>query len=208
MKLLKRMAFLVCMSVMLVCLIGCSGNSLSEKETKYYVAYSDIFKSQGLLCGIDEDGNYTSSQKIKLQDGTNAKLINGKTIIGGERANTHLLIDNDGSYKEFYLLDEPNYTGVCAITYDGDRVIASMNGGFSDGVYLNLLVVQDWSGNVEVKETIEIYAEDILYLDDTVYVVGAMDYAGEDEGWIGKIISYDLNSGKLSEKQFEAKNPF
>lgn len=83
-----------------------------------------------------------------------------------------------------------------------------MNGGFSGGIYLNLLVVQDISGNVDVNEVIEIYAEDIVCVDKTAYIVGAMDYAGEEDGRIGKIISYDMESGETSEREFEARKPF
>lgn len=206
MKLLKKISRILCAVSATACLVGCA-EKFSEKETKYYVVYSDILNPDGLLCGIDEDGNYTSSVKINLRDGTNVGFADGMTVIGGGRANTHMLIDGEGEYKEFYLLDEPNYTGVCAVTADGDKVISSMNGGFSDGVYLNLLVIQDISGNVDVKEIIEIYAEDIICVDGTVYIVGAMDYAGEEDGWIGKIISYDTESGEMSEREFEARKP-
>lgn len=106
---------------MTACLAGCA-EKFSEKETKYYVAYSDILNADGLLCGIDEDGNYTSSRQITLQDGTQVGFSDGAAVIGGGRANTHLLLGGDGEYKEFYLLDEPNYTGVCAITADGEKL--------------------------------------------------------------------------------------
>ena len=206
MKYIKKIAVVLSVIALLICSVGCDSIKYSNKETKYYVIYSHILNNDGLLCGIDEDGNYTSSKKIKLQDGTKIKLIDGKTIVGGSRANTNIILDSDGTYDEFYLLDNPNYTGVCAITLNGDKIIASMNGGFSGGVYLNLLVVQDLAGNVSVNETIELYADDILCVDNTVYLVGSLDYSENDE-WIGKIISYDLDSGDKIEKSFEANKP-
>lgn len=67
MKLFKKISRILCAVSATACLVGCA-EKFSEKETKYYVAYSDILNPDGLLCGIDEDGNYTSSVKINLRD--------------------------------------------------------------------------------------------------------------------------------------------
>lgn len=187
-------------------LAGCSliqKQKFSEKETKYYVAYSNIMNKGGELCGIDEDGNITSSSKVNLQDGSKIDFTDGKKVIGGSRANTHLIVDGNGNYEEFYLLDNPDYSGVCAITMDKERIIASMNCGYSNGVYINDLVVQNLSGDIETDEIIEIFACDIICVDNTVYIVGFMDKNGENYVKTGKVISYNLTTGEINEQIYE-----
>ncbi len=194
------------LALALTSLAGCTQKQkFSQKETKYYVAYSHVLNKNGEFCGIDEDGNYTSASKVNLQDGSKIEFANGKKIIGGSRANTHLVVNNDGSYEEFHLLDSSDYTGVCAITMNDDRIVASMNGGYSDGVYVNDLVVQKLSGEVEMEQVIEIFARDIICTDETIYIVGSMDRAGESENKTGKIIAYNLTTGEMSEQLYESK---
>ena len=86
-----------------------------------------------------------------------------------------------------------------------DRIVASMNGGYSDGVYVNDLVVQKLSGEVEMEQVIEIFARDIICTDETIYIVGSMDRAGESENKTGKIIAYNLTTGEMSEQLYESK---
>lgn len=203
MKLAKKIAA-ISLALVLTSLTGCAMEGpLSQKETKYYVAYSHIMNQKGELCEIDEDGNYTSKVKVNLQGGTKIEFADGKKIIGGSRANTHLIVNNDGSYEEFHLLDSPDYTGVCAIAMEGDRIVASMNCGYSEGVYINDLVVQNLSGEVEVEEAIEIFASDILCVDNTVYVVGSMNRTGENDNNPAEIISYNLTSGEINTQLYE-----
>ena len=208
MKFRKRAAAVIGLAIIFTTLVGCSSNQkqkFSEKETKYYIAYSHVMNNGGEFCGIDEDGNFTSSNKIKLRDGSKIDFSGGKKIIGGSRANTNLIVDGNGDYEEFYLLDSPDYSGVCAITMDGDRIIASMNCGYSNGVYINDLVIQNPSGDVEVDQVIEIFACDIICVNNTVYIVGFMDRSGENEVNTGKVISYNLNSGEIKEQLYDAK---
>ena len=208
MKFAKKVAAVIVLTLTFTTLAGCSllqRQKFSEKETKYYVAYSHVMNKGGELCGIDEDGNFTSSSKVNLQDGSKIEFADGKKIIGGSRANTHLIVDGNGNYEEFYLLDSPDYTGVCAITMDKDRIIASMNCGYSGGVYINDFVIQDLSGNVEVDKVVEIFACDIICADETIYIVGSMDRAGESENKTGKIIAYNLTTGEMSEQLYESK---
>ncbi len=206
MKFVKKLAAVIGLTLTFTTLAGCSllqRQKFSEKETKYYVAYSHVINKGGELCGIDEDGNFTSSSKVNLQDGSKTEFTDGKKIIGGARANTHLIVDGNGNYEEFYLLDSPDYTGVCAITMDKDRIIASMNCGYSGGVYINDFVIQDLSGNVEVDKVVEIFACDIICADNTVYIAGSMDRSGENEVKTGKVISYSLTSGEINEQMYE-----
>ena len=199
MKFAKKAAAIIGLIMIFTILAGCASEEFSDKETKYYIAYSNVFTFNGELCGIDEDGNFTSRSKVRLRDGTKLDFIDGKKIIGGQRANSHLIVDGEGNYKEFYLLDNPMYTGVCAISMNGDCIVASMNGGASNGVYLNYFVVQNLSGEIEIEEVIEIYGWAIAYADDTAYIGGTMNSAGE-EGVIrtAKIISYNLTSGEMN----------
>lgn len=202
----RKAASVIGLVLLLSSLAGCvQTRKISERETKYFVAYSHIFNKGGELCGIDKDGNFTSRSKVNLQDGSKIEFTNGKKIIGGSRANTHLIVNVEGSYDEFHLLDNPNYTGVCAITLDGDLIIASMNGGYSDGVYVNDLVVQDLSGDVQVEQVVKIFARDIISVDNTIYIVGSMDCAGKSESITGKIISYNLATGEMNEQLYEVQ---
>ena len=208
MRFAKKAAAIISLGMVFTSLVGCApSQKFSDKETKYYIAYSNIFNNNGEFCGVDEDGNLTSKRKVNLRDGSKIEFVNGKKIIGGQRANTHLIVDGEGDYKEFHLLDDPNYSGVCAMTMDGDRIVASMNGGYLEGVYVNDLVVQNLSGNVEVEQVIEIYGQDIVCHDDTVYVVGLMDHAGDSE-YPGKIISYNLTSREMNEQLYDAQKVF
>ena len=207
MRFAKKAAAFIGLIMIFTILAGCApSEEFSDKETKYYVAYSKMFTFNGELCGIDEDGNFTSRSKVRLCAGTKLDFINGKKLIGGSRANSHLIVDGEGNYKEFYLLDDPMYTGVCAITMNGDRIVASMNGGASNGVYLNYFVVQNLSGDVEIEKAIEIYGWDIICSDDIAYIVGTMESASE-EGLIrtAKIIAYNLTSGEMNEQLYEAQ---
>lgn len=208
MRFAKTVAAIVGLTLIFTTLVGCSSREkqeFSEKETKYYIAYSHVMNKKGEFCGIDEDGNITSRSKVNLQDGSKIEFTNGKKIIGGSRANTHLVVDGNGNYEEFYLLDSPDYSGVCAITMNGDQIIASMNCGYSNGVYINDLVIQNLSGDVEVDQVVEIYACDIICVDNTVYIVGFMDRNGENEVTTGKIISYNLTSGEINEQMYEPR---
>lgn len=203
MKLIRMAAAVIGLALASTTLAGCSSSQkqqFSEKETKYYIAYSHVMNKGGEFCGIDEDGNITSRSKMNLQDGSKIEFT-----IGGSRANTHLIVDGNGNYEEVYLLDSPDYSGVCAITMDGDRIIASMNCGYSNGVYINDLVIQNLSGDVEVDQVVEVFACDIICVNNTVYIVGFMDCNGENEVKTGKVISYNLTSGEINEQLYEAK---
>ncbi len=189
MKFVGKVAAIIGLTLIFTTLAGCSSSQkqeFSEKKTKYYIAYSHVMNIGGELCGIDEDGNITSRSKVNLRDGSKIEFPNGKKVIGGSRSNTHLIVDGNGNYEEFYLLDSLDYSGMRAITMDGDRIIASMNCGYSGGVYINDLVIQNLSGDVEVDHVVEVFACDIICVNNTVYIVGFMDRSGENEVKTGK----------------------
>lgn len=136
----------------------------SNKDTAYYIINSDMLKKSGGLTGLDIDGGITSEEKLKIQDVTKFSYQDKNFIAGGNRANNNLIIDKDGNIKEFYLLDNPNYSGVTALTSDGENVIAIMNGNLADNTYNNLLVIQDIEGNVKEKKILDIYSSDVIFL--------------------------------------------
>lgn len=170
----------------------------SNKETAYYIVNSDMLKKSGGLTGLDIDGGITSEEKLKIQDVTKFFYQDKNFIAGGHRANNNLIIDKDGKVKEFSLLDNPNYSGVTALTSDGENVIAIMNGNLADNTYQNLLVIQDIEGNVKEKKILDIYASDAIFSGDKIYIVGSFLQADKDL-WSSKIISYDCSNGEINE---------
>jgi hypothetical protein len=170
----------------------------SSEDTMYYIVHSDMLKKLGGCVGIDENGNITSRQSLKIQDISKSDYINSLFIAGGNRSNNHLLIDSQGNLSEFYLLDSPNYSGVTAITIAGENIIAIMNGNVAENTYQNLLVIQDSQGNLVEEKVIDIFASDILYSDCVVYMIGSyLDL--EKNMWSSKVISYSLENSVLKE---------
>lgn len=172
--------------------------NFSNKETAYYIVNSDMLKKSGGLTGLDIDGEITSEERLKIQDVTLFAYKDKEFLASGHRANNNLIIDKDGKVKEFSLLDNPNYSGVTALTSDGENVIAIMNGNLADNTYQNLLVIQDIEGNVKEKKILDIYASDAIFSGDKIYIVGSFLQADKDL-WSSKIISYDCSNGEINE---------
>lgn len=170
----------------------------SNKDTAYYIINSDMIKKSGGITGLDIDGEITKEEKLKIQDLAEFAYKDKDFIAGGHRANNNLIIDKDGKVKEFSLLDNPNYSGVTALTSDGENVIAIMNGNLADNTYKNLLVIQDIEGNVKEKKILDIYASDAIFYGDKIYIVGSFLQADKDL-WSSKIIAYDCRSGEINE---------
>lgn len=170
----------------------------SNKDTAYYVINSDMMKKSGGLTGLDIDGEITSEERLKIQDVTKFAYKDKKFLASGHRANNNLIIDEAGKVKEFFLLDNPNYSGVTALTSDGENVIAIMNGNLADNTYQNLLVIQDIEGNVKEKKILDIYSTDAIVSGDKIYIVGSFLEADKNL-WSSKIIAYDCKSGEINE---------
>ena len=170
----------------------------SNKETAYYIVNSDMIKKSGGITGLDIDGGITSEEKLKIQDVALFAYKDKEFLASGHRANNNLIIDKDGKVKEFFLLDNPNYSGVTALTSDGENVIAIMNGNLSDNTYQNLLVIQDIEGNVKERKILDIYASDAIFSGDKIYIVGSFLEADKDL-WSSKIIAYDHRSSEINE---------
>lgn len=173
-------------------------NRYSSKETAYYIVHSDMLKKEGGIVGIDVDGNITSQESLKIQDVSKCDLVGSTFIAGGNRANNHLFIDEQGNVNEFKLLDNSDYSGVTAITTDGENIVAVMNGNIEDNTYRNLLVIQDGRGNVLEKKIFDIFASDILCIEDTIYIVGSYLDLEKDQ-WSSKIIQYTPSNSKVIE---------
>lgn len=74
--------------------------------------------------------------------------------------------------REFYLLDDLNYSGVTAITMNHDQVVSVMNGNISENTYKNLLVIQKSNQIVTTKRIVDSFASDILIDGNHAYIVG------------------------------------
>lgn len=184
--------------VCFICIFVFTRNQFSSEETAYYLVHSDMLKKFGGIIGIDIEGNVTSQKALKIQDVHEYDFVDGIFIAGGQRANNNLKVDQQGNVEEFILLDNPNYSGVMAITQKDENIIAVMNGNRTDDTYLNLLVIQDQQGNVLEKEIISIFASDMFCTDDIVYIIGSYYNAPKGQ-WSSKVIRYNLSDATMKE---------
>lgn len=173
-------------------------NKMSSKETAYYIIHSDMLKKSGGIVGIDSEGNVTNQKSLKIQDISKYDLVKDTFIAGGNRSNNNLLINTQGEIVEFNLLDNPNYSGVTAITIYDENIVAVMNGNISGNTYQNLFVLQDKQGKVLEKKIIDIYASDIYCENNIIYIVGSYFNLKEDQ-WSSKIVQYDLSNSQIKE---------
>lgn len=198
---MKKFLIIACLLVvvLMVILLRNDTTALSKEDTSYYVVYSSMLRRSSSIVGIDNSGVPTFIKRLTLQDISKCDYANGVCIAGGSRANNHFIIDKNGEVEEFYLLDNPNYSGVTAITVNESCVFAVMNGNIADNTYKNLLVIQTFDGNTIEKRIIDIYARDILLDKNVIYIVGGY-FNAEQDVWSCKIIRYDLQTGILTER--------
>lgn len=190
--------------VLVACIIGIRishSSGCSHEETAYFIIHSNMLKKSGGLTGIDVHGNIVSDTLLKIQDVSKYSLTDGYFIAGGHRANNHLLVDEHGEVTNFSLLDNPNYSGVTAITMSDEKIIAVMNGNVAEGTYKNLLVIQDTNGKVIFDKVIDIFASDILCDGKEVYIVGSYLDAPNDR-WSSKVIKYNYATSYFQECTF------
>jgi len=83
-------------------------------------------------------------------------------------------MQKDGSFEEFYLLDNPRYLGVWGITLDNGNIVSVMNGNVDSekNVYLNLLVIQDRGHKGLAKKEIDVTPDSLLVDGNFVYMAG------------------------------------
>ena len=202
---MKKAFSLIFAFVMILSLSACQTRELSANVTAYYVVYSGLSDSKGRVEGIDVDGNATAIHDIDAINISKGSLVGENFIAGGHRANNHLIMQKDGSFEEFYLLDNPQYSGVWGITLDGDNIVSVMNGNVDDekNVYLNLLVIQDMEHNVLAKKEIDITPDSLLVDGDFLYMAGCFWQYDTNPIYCGASIArYNMKTGEYKEKHF------
>lgn len=163
-----------------LCVLSACGSTESAKEVPqdaaYLVVYSSMFKPDGGYYYVNEGGEILSkSTKLKVQDLIRFEVKNDRVTLSGERRNNTLLFHRGAKVPDSGLLflNNASYSGVTAIASDGDNVLGVMNGSFSDGIYKNLFVLQNLSGEVLSQYPLDIFAHKALYSDDRAVVAGA-----------------------------------
>ena len=191
--------------VITVSLVACKSRELSTNPAAYYIVYSGTSNGEGRIEGIDINGIPTVIHDIDTINISKSALVGEEFIAGGHRANNHLIMQQDGSFDEFYLLDNPQYSGVWDITLNGDNIVSVMNGNVDNekNVYLNLLVIQDRSQNVLTKKEIDITPNTLLIDGDYLYMGGCFWQYNINPIYCGASIArYNMKTGEYEENHF------
>lgn len=206
-KKILPISFFIIAAVAALFLFFNANNSRSNTETSFFIVYSDMLNKSGSILGIDSKGNTTVKHSLKIQDISQSAFYNNIFLAGGGRSNNNLFIDQEGNYTEFYLLDNPNYSGVTSITFNEEYIIAVMNGNVADNTYKNLLVIQDKDGTVIKKQELNIFASNVLLENEKLYIVGGYLDVLKDQ-WSSKIICYDMLTSDLTENIISADRQY
>lgn len=201
----KKWLSLMLIIVVILGLAACKSRELSTNTTAYYIVYSGTSNNKSRIEGIDINGNPTVIHDIDAVNISRGTLVGEEFIAGGHRANNHLIMQQDGSFEEFYLLDNPQYSGVWNITLDGENIVSVMNGNVDDekNVYLNLLVIQDRSQKVLVKKEIDITPNTLLIDGNYLYMGGCFWQYDVSPVYCGASIArYNMETGEYEEKHF------
>ena len=201
----KKWLALMLITVVILGLAACKSRELSSNATAYYIVYSGTSNDKSRIEGIDINGNPTVIHDIDAVNISRGTLVGEEFIAGGHRANNHLIMQQDGSFEEFYLLDNPQYSGVWNITLDGENIVSVMNGNVDDekNVYLNLLVIQDRSQKVLVKKEIDITPNTLLIDGNYLYMGGCFWQYDVSPVYCGASIArYNMETGEYEEKHF------
>lgn len=204
-KIIKRLFILLFVAVAILTFAACSSRSLSTNQTAYYIIYSGTNSAKSRIEGIDIDGNPTILKDIAARNIAKSMLAGDQFIAGGHRANNHLIMQPDGCFEEFYLLDNPQYSGVWNIALDGENIVAVMNGNidYEKNVYLNLLVIQDRNKTVHLQKQIEITPNTLFIDEDTLYMFGCFWQYDTEPVYCGaSIAKYNIVTGEWQEKHF------
>ena len=182
-------------------------------EADYIVIHSrSREESSGIFC-IDSDGTVTEKLKnSKMQDLSFFSFNDTKLIVSGGRRNNNMLFDlkEKGVYSEIHWLNNPEYSGVTAVELLSESVLAIMNGNYTDTTYLNLLVEQDYAGNVIQQTEIELYTRDVSAVGNTANLVGKhLSKENNASEWKASIIDYDLTEQTIKQQyDYSAYNCF
>ncbi len=175
-------------------------------EAEYIVIHSrSREESSGIFC-IDSGGTVTEKLKnSKMQDLSFFSFDDVKLIVSGGRRNNNMLFDlkDKGVYSEIHWLNHPQYSGVTAVELLSDSVLAIMNGNYTDTTYLNLLVEQDYAGNVKQQTTVELYTRDVSADVNTSKLVGKhLSKVNDTNEWNASIIDYNLAEQKITQQYY------
>lgn len=201
----KKLLFFILIMIIILSVAACKSRELSTNPTAYYIVYSGLSDNKGRIEGIDADGNPTVIHDIEAINISKSALVGEEFVAGGHRANNHLIIQQDGSFEEFYLLDDPQYSGVWSITPDNNNIVSVMNGNVDKekNMYLNLLVIEDRSRNVLVKEEIGITPNALLTDGDYLYMGGCFWQYDANPIYCGaSVAKYNMKTGEYEEKHF------
>lgn len=207
----------ICVFLSIVCCLAstaCSSKTQTIGEgSEFIVIYSrSREKSGGIFC-IAGDGSVTNElAKLEMQDLSFYSFNKNELLVSGGRSNNNLLFDlsDEGLYKEIHWLGEPNYSGVTAIELNSQSSFVIMNGNYSEDTYLNLIVEQDFQGNIIQQNIIELYCRDVLLKDGNAVLSGKHLKTQDDEKvWAASIIEYDIENQKnIKQTDFEQYNCF
>ena len=187
----------------IICCFSITGCSSTPKTTEtigegseYVVIHSRAReKSGGVFC-IDNNGNIVNQiSKFDMQDLSFFSFDENNLLICGGRSNNNIRFDlsKNGAYSEINWLNEPNYSGVTGIKLNGNSALVVMNGNYTDETYLNLVVEQDFQGNVIHQNIIEIYCRDIALQSNDALIAGkCLKKNSGERTWEASIIKYDI----------------
>ena len=203
----KICSLLLAIIVLSVGLTSCSKTAEHiGAESDYIVIHSRAREeSSGIFC-IDSDGAVTEKLKnSKMQDLSFFSFNDEKLIVSGGRKNNNMFFDlkESGVYSEVHWLNNPQYSGVTAVELLNDSVLAIMNGNYTDTTYLNLLVEQDYDGDVIQQTEIELYTRDVAADSSTAKLVGKhLSKTGATNEWKASIIDYNVAEQEIKEQYY------
>ena len=143
-----------------------------------------------------------------MQDLSFFQFNNERLLVSGGRRNNNMLfpLDSNGYFETMHWLSEPNYSGVTAIALLEHSALAIMNGNYTETTYLNLLVEQDFSGNVIQQNVLEIYARDISTSNNYANIAGQHLLKNTNNNiWTAAIVSYNLKTHQI-DNQYDYAN--
>lgn len=193
---------LLACSLMLILFSSCGSRGTDiPKEAEYLVFYSAMLSPKSGYYYINGAGDHLGKPTtIKMQDLSRFDVSDMEIVLSGERKNNTLILSKGTPVpnSDFCFLNDSSYSGLTAIKIREDALIGIMNGGFSEGIYQTLLVVQGkGSGVLPFQKTLNIYAHSITDYESTLYVAGT--YMESEADWCAKIIKYDfVVDGSLS----------
>ena len=198
-------SIVISLIVLSVCLTSCLKPAEQiGKNAEYVVIHSrSREESSGIFC-IDSEGIVTDTLKnSKMQDLSFFSFNDQKLIVSGGRRNNNMLFDlkDKGVYSEVIWLNNPEYSGVNDVELLNSSALAIMNGNYTDSTYLNLIVEQDYDGNVIQQTAVELYTRDVLVIDNAAKLVGKhLIKSNNTDEWKASIIDYNVSERKITQQ--------